>query len=126
MTDSPEPADASDDDRRDHNRQLTCVVAEIETEDKSSLALIRNVSRSGALLYVARQLPVDSPVELAIHTTADPRGKKIHATGTIVRRKALDIERTDLWHWEIGVQFDEPIAANDEELETLAQELGRR
>lgn len=114
----------SDNDRRGSDRRLTCVVAEVEASDKSALALIRNVSHSGALLYVARDLRVDDSVQMVIHTSADPEAKKIQASGTIVRREALDPARTDVWRWEIGVRFADEIDLDDAEIERITKRLG--
>ncbi len=126
MTEHEGAKGESADDRREHVRRLVCVVAEVETADKSALALIRNVSTSGALLFAARDLEVDARVELLIHTSSDPSAAKIHTSGTVVRRVALDPGRSDLWRWEIGVHFDEPLAGRDEELERISQRLQQR
>jgi hypothetical protein len=122
MTESEKPR-SEEDDRRRHDRRLTCVVAEVEAKDKSSLALIRNVSESGALLFTARELEIGWDVDLVIHTSSDPEAKKIHASATIMRREELDPERTDFWRWEIGVKFTEPLDADADELAAITKQL---
>lgn len=123
MSDSERPEGG--DERRGADRRLTCVVAEVETSDKSSLALIRNVSHTGALLFAARDLEVDDAVDLLIHTTSEPDGKKINASGTIVRREALDPARTDVWRWELGVRFSEPLDLDSDEIAAITKRLSK-
>lgn len=122
MADSEKP-ESSGSNRREHERRITCVVGEVETKDKSSLALIRNVSKSGALLFSARAFDVDSPIDLVIHTSVEPDALKISTSGTVVRCERLDPSRTDMWLCELGVHFDEPLDAEEEELAAITKSL---
>lgn len=124
MADSEIP-ESNGSDRRVHERRITCVVGEVETKDKSSLALIRNVSKSGALLFSARAFDVDSPIDLLIHTSVEPGSRKITTSGTVVRCEPLDPSRTDMWRCELGVHFDQPLDAEEEELAAITRSLSK-
>jgi hypothetical protein len=122
MTES-EKSRPDDDERRRHNRRLTCVVAEVEAKDKSSIALIRNVSESGAMLFTSRDLEIGWDVDLVIHTSSDPEGRKILAGATVMRREELDPSRSDFWRWRIGVKFSSPLDADADELAAITKQL---
>ena len=119
-------ADKGEKERRAHDRRLVCAVAEVESDDKASLALIRNISDSGALLLATRCLDVGEPLDLVIHTSSDPDGKKITTKGSVVRREAMDPDRTDLWRWQLGVEFDEALTGFDEELAAITKAIKRK
>jgi hypothetical protein len=118
-------AEPPESDRRTNDRRLVCAVAEIESVEKSSLALIRNVSEAGALLLSARSLEIGDEVELCIHTTSDPDGPKIVTRGQVVRRDPIDASRADLWRWQLGVRFFAPLEGCDEQLGHIAAQLRR-
>jgi hypothetical protein len=121
----PPQSQPPESDRRGRDRVLVCVAAEVETADKTSLALIRNVSASGALLLAARGIDVGEEVELCIHTTAQPDGPKIITRAEVVRREPLKSHRTDLWRHELGVRFLAPLEGYDEQLASLTAQLKR-
>jgi len=108
-------------DRRSHSRQLTCIPAHFESKnDSQDLALIRDVSVSGARLFTRLKVDAGLPVQLHLYlgTEADaPRP----VAGRIVRVDRRDPALADLWGWDVGVEFDAPITEYAEEIEQLCQ-----
>jgi hypothetical protein len=109
------------DERRNASRQLSCIPAHIGSkEDTPHLALIHDVSSTGALLFTRAQLEVDEEVTLSLYLSPDSAPPR-EASGKVVRvgRRALD--RADIWQWEVGVEFHEPIDEYQSEIEDLTE-----
>jgi hypothetical protein len=109
------------DERRAFTRQLTCIPAYFESRrDPKDLALIRDVSISGARLFTRLKLAVDDPVSLhlCLGQEADPPRK---ANGRVVRVDQRDPALSDVWGWEIGVEFDVAITPYADEIEDLCK-----
>jgi hypothetical protein len=113
--------DAKMEDRRSHSRQLTCIPAYFESKaDTQDLALIRDVSVSGARLFT--RLKVDEGLTVQLHLylgseTDEPRP----VAGHVVRVDRRDPALADLWGWDVGVEFDAPISQYAAEIEQLCQ-----
>ena len=107
-------------DRRSHSRQLSCIPASLGgTDEADGVAFIRDVSVTGARLYTRAKMELGAQVVLNLYL-ADSGGPR-QAKGRVVRVEPGDPQRFELWSWEIGVQFDEPITAYEKEIEELSR-----
>ena len=109
------------DDRRGFARQLSCIPAHFEsTSDSQDLALIRDVSVSGAKLFTRMKMAPDDPVTLHLYLGAEADEPKL-AKGRVVRVERRQPETADLWTWEVGVEFDVAITPYEKEIEELCK-----
>jgi hypothetical protein len=112
------------DERRAVSRQLSCIPAYVEAKDTQDegphLALIHDVSPAGALLFTRSELDMGEAVTLTLYLTPDQHPPRV-AAGKIVRVIRRPIERSDVWQWEVGVEFDESIEQYASEIEELTR-----
>jgi hypothetical protein len=108
-------------DRRNASRKLSCIPAHIESkqEDSALLALIHDVSSTGALLFTQAKLRIDEEVSLNLYLSPESEPPR-EATGKVVRVERRAIDRADVWQWEIGVEFHESIDQYASEIEDLS------
>lgn len=108
-------------ERRSSSRQLTCIPASFDSEDKShDLALICDASTTGARLYTRGELHLNEPVTLELFLgPAANEPRKVDARVVRVQRRASTV--SEIWPWEIGVEFNEPITAYQKEIEELCR-----
>ena len=87
--------------RRQRVRQLTCTPAGVQSPEKNRLALIRDASATGALLFSKSQFPVDTPLKITIRV--DNKGQP----DVLVDARVVRVERLndDFWTYGIGVIF---------------------
>lgn len=111
------------DERRTVERQIACYPAEVENAaGNRELALIRDVSVTGALLFLRRRPNEGDPVRLQLHLGAEGE-PGIDAAGSIVRVLMRDSGSRDLWRYSAAVHFDAPLDAYRAEIEALAERL---
>src|SRR5262245_37649821 len=96
-----------DSDRRGSTRHLACFPAHIlnAEDDSPRSALISDLSTSGALLMTRVRLDVGSPIKLTLYIAADTDDAPT-ATARVVRVEKRSIERSDVWPYNIAVEFD--------------------
>jgi PilZ domain-containing protein len=113
---SPPPSD-----RRGGERHLACFPAAIEREAGSQRsAMIHDLSVTGALLLVRREIPAGERVRLQLYILEDIN--KFHvASGKVVRGEPLADDAIGLWSHRIAVQFDEPITMYEAEINALTE-----
>jgi hypothetical protein len=108
-------------ERRSSFRQLTCIPAAFDSERSSrDLALICDASITGARLYTQGELELQEPVTLELFlgpASAEPR--KVEGKVVRVERRAATV--SEVWPWEVAVEFDEPITAYQKEIEDLCR-----
>jgi hypothetical protein len=108
-------------ERRASSRQLTCIPAHFESrQDPQDLALIRDVSTTGARLYTRAKVDIDETVTLHLYLgleSDEPR----KASGRVVRVDRRDPALADVWGWEIGVEFEAAITPYEKEIEALCR-----
>lgn len=108
-------------DRRTHSRQLTCIPASFESKaDSQDLALIRDVSVSGARLYTRLKVDAGHPVHLHLYLGGETDAPRVVA-GTVVRVERRDPALSDMWGWDVGVEFDTAISEYAAEIEALCE-----
>jgi len=107
------------DDRRTHSRQLTCIPAYFESQpDSQDLALIRDVSITGARLYTRLKLEPSHVVTLHLYL-GDEGSPPRKVIGRVVRVDRREASLSDLWGWDVGVEFEAPISVYEKEIEDL-------
>jgi hypothetical protein len=104
-------------ERRADERQLVVALAELaasERGDEAMSGLVRDISSSGAQLYVNRHLEVGVRVDVTFRFAIDGVDQLIRRDGEVVRSELLGAGRMGLWLRSIGLRFDEPLAEGEE------------
>ena len=108
-------------DRRSEPRQLTCIPAHVESTRASPLiALIRDVSVTGALLLTRCRLERGERLKLNLYMTGNAKEGR-PTRGRVARCERRSGDRADVWPWEVGVRFDEPISQYADEIKALTE-----
>jgi hypothetical protein len=111
-------------ERRLHVRHLVCIPAYLRrTTDRQRIALIRNISLSGALLLTRKELADGEPLDLSLHFGGIPPLIVHDTTAQVVRVESLEAERAGLWLHAAGVSFEQPLAEIEEHIRRVAARL---
>jgi hypothetical protein len=114
-------------DRRMDERHFACFPAHIQRPGGSTrMALIRDLSVSGALILTREKLDVGDEVVLNLYLT-DDMDQVRRAPARVVRTEPREGDRAEVWHHSIAVCFAEPLtdcAAEIAEIERRQAELG--
>jgi hypothetical protein len=125
--DGPPTPDERGGERRTDERHFACFPAHIQRPGGSTrMALIRDLSVSGAQLLTRARLTAGDAVELSLYL-ADDMDKVRRVSARVVRAEPRAGERAEVWHYTAAVQFDEPIedcAAEIREIAARQAELG--
>jgi hypothetical protein len=109
-------------ERRSSDRQLSCIPASFESkDDREDLALIRDVSDKGARIYTRTELAIGERVTLHLYLGGHSSASRA-ASGRVVRVDRREPPRSDVWRWELGVEFDAPITDLEPEIEELSRQ----
>lgn len=112
---------ASVEDRRTASRLIACIPAYLDSiHDEHDLALIRDVSTTGARIFTRTKLPIGLSVRLELYVRGDA-GTPSEVNGHVVRADRRDIAVSDVWPWEIAVEFEAPLKDSDREIEALSE-----
>jgi hypothetical protein len=108
-------------ERRVVARRIACIPAYLDSrKDVQELALIRDVSARGARLFTRTLLPNGLAVQLLLYIRGE-EAPPTQAGGRVVRSDRRELELSDVWPWEVGVEFDEPLEASQAEIEELSR-----
>lgn len=108
-------------ERRSSDRHLSCIPASFESqEDSQDLALIRDVSTKGARIFTRTELALGDRVTLHLYLGKQAESPR-SASGRIVRADRREPELSEVWRWELGVEFDVPITEYEKEIEDLTK-----
>jgi len=114
-----------DEDRRHAQRNIAFCAAEMDLPNAGSpvIALIHDISPTGALLLTATEVAVGT--ELGLRMQLSPRldDPTAVAHAKVVRSDRRRPEQAYVWSWQIAVLFGQRIAGLEHELEAL---LARR
>jgi len=109
----------SSDERRRAQRHYVCVPARVQPEDgNQKLALIENISVSGAALLTRSEPEVGESIHLALYfsgTGAEPRW----TWGSVVRVTPVDYA---IWKCRVAVAFEKPLDDCAAEILALAED----
>jgi hypothetical protein len=112
-------------ERRTATRKLSCIPAYVEAKAESPhLALIHDVSAGGALLFTRAKLDIDEELTLSLYLSPDESPPR-ETTGKVVRVERRALDRSDVWQWEIGVEFHQSISEFASEIEELTERQRR-
>jgi hypothetical protein len=107
-------------ERRVDERHFACFPAHIQRPGGSTrMALIRDLSVSGALLLTRERLKIGDAVELSLYLWEDTEQVR-KASARVVRVEPRTGERAEVWHHSAAVQFDEPLRECAAEIKDLA------
>jgi serine/threonine protein kinase len=105
-------------ERRAEERRISCIPASLAGSGSAKLSLIRNISRTGALLFTRIECLPGDRLELSLHFTEDDPGRPTAAQ--VVRVESAD---SPLWRSEVAVRFLEPL---DEFADRIAEAIARQ
>lgn len=107
-------------ERRVDERHFACFPAHIQRPGGSTrMALIRDLSVSGALLLTRERLQIGDPVELSLYLSEDMEAVR-KASARVVRVEKRAGARAEVWHHSAAVQFEEPLRDCEAEIKDLA------
>lgn len=99
---------------------MSCIPAYVETEGNSRrLAMIRDISTTGARLLVQEQWQPGEAVRLSLYLAEDPNEAR-PASGKVVRAERRTGTR-EVWGYQIAVEFDAPITEYSAEINALTE-----
>ena len=122
MTDDAPPRE-----RRRATRHIACFPAHIDVKEGAHVALIRNLSVTGALVLVSAEVQQDARVELSLYIVGAEMPSL--APGRVVRCEPREREAGDTaeWPFVLAIQFDSPLAHLEDEIAAIvAKEAARR
>ena len=113
-------------ERRVGERHLACFPAALQRPDgEQRPSIIRDLSESGALLFVrTTKIAVGDVVKLDLFIAEDTATSR-PATGRVVRAEALVPGEVGPWLRRVAVQFDAPLTMYAEEIEAFAARAER-
>lgn len=125
MADSERPPDSAQRARlRGTPRRLTCIPATLQREhDAQSVAVILDVSVSGVRVAARTRYDVGESLELGLYFTEDGKIPRA-ARGRVVRVEERPAEVSDVWRWDVGVEFDAPIQEYEDEIRRFTERVG--
>lgn len=102
-------------------RHFACFPAHLKRPGGSlRMALIRDLSVSGALLFTRELLHVGDPIQLDLYLADDITLVRT-ASARVVRVEARSVDRSEVWHHSAAVRFDEPLRDCEAEIKDLAE-----
>jgi len=108
-------------DRRVQPRHLACFPVHAKVDESGNrIAVIKDISVTGALLLTRSQFEVGDRMELSMYLTGDPDGELTVATGKVVRAERRPEEVSDLWGFSAAVRFDEPLVHLEDQIKAVA------
>jgi|SRR6185437_9642232 len=108
-------------ERRSGERHLACFPAHIVRSGGSTrMALIRDLSVTGALLLTRADLRVGEPIRLSLYLSEDAT-EALPASGHVVRFELRDAELAEVWHHTAAIHFDVPLREHEDAIKALAE-----
>ncbi|MBW2460604.1 MAG: PilZ domain-containing protein [Deltaproteobacteria bacterium] len=103
--------EVAEDERRRARRRFTTLPVRIDTTTRPDrLAIIRNVSRTGALLATRSRFRIGAKAVLLFKTEA--KGKRSAVEARIVRLELNSHDGTGLWPYLAAVSFETPLESS--------------
>ncbi len=87
--------------RRVATRRITCVAVGVEVKNTQQLALIRDASTSGAMVFTRKALAPGEALTIAIRFESQSEG--VEVAGKVVRAEKL---KDGFWSYAIAVRFE--------------------
>jgi hypothetical protein len=115
----------SDDDptnpheRREDPRHFACFPAHFQRPGGSiRMALIRDLSVTGALLLTRERPEVGDDIKLSLDLTEGMEDARV-VQGRVVRVESRTADRAEVWHHSVAVHFDEPLYDCESEIREI-------
>jgi hypothetical protein len=116
MSDSERP-----EERRAEARHFACFPAHVQRPGGSTrMALIHDLSVTGALLLTRERLQEGEPIRLSLYL-ADDTELALHASACVLRVTPRPAGRDEVWHHSVAVIFDAPLHQHEAEIKALAE-----
>ena len=110
------------DERRASPRHAASLAGELETpQGKSAIAITRDVSASGLLVFTRLRLDAGMPVKLLVLW----KDEQLTLHGTVLREQALDPNESTLWRSKVAIKIDPADAGLAKIFAALAEEQPR-
>jgi PilZ domain len=107
-------------ERRVDERHFACFPAHIQrTGGSTRMALIRDLSVSGALLLTRERLAVGDDIRLDLYLREDGEGVRT-AAARVLRVEPRGEGLDEVWHHTVAVQFADPLGDCEAEIKDLA------
>jgi len=107
-------------ERRGSERHFACFPAHIERPGGSTrMALIRDLSVTGALLLTRTKLAVGEEIRLSLYLSEDVTEAR-PAAGKVIRTEPRSGDRAEVWHHTVAVHFTEPLQDCEDQIKDLA------
>jgi hypothetical protein len=110
------------DERRASPRHAASLAGELETpQGKSAIAITRDVSAAGLLVFTRLRLDAGMPVKLLVLW----KDEQLTLHGTVLREQALDPNESTLWRSKVAIKIDPADAGLAKIFAALAEEQPR-
>jgi PilZ domain len=107
-------------ERREDERHFACFPAHIQRPGGSTrMALIRDLSVSGALLFTRVRVEVGDEIRLNLYLSEDMTDVR-PAVAHVVRSVPRTADRAEVWHHSVAVRFATPLLDCEAEIKDLA------
>lgn len=91
------------DERRASPRHTAHLAGELETDQgKSAIAITKDVSAGGLLIFTRMRLPVGTPIKLLVLW----KDEQITLSGSVLREEAVDPHESTLWRSKVAIAID--------------------
>ena len=91
------------DERRASPRHTAHLAGELETsQGKSAIAITKDVSAGGLLIFTRMRLEVGTPVKLLVLW----QDEQITLTGSVLREQGVDPHESTLWRSKVAIGID--------------------
>jgi hypothetical protein len=110
----------SDQERRGEPRHFACFPAHVQRPSGSTrMALIHELSITGALLLTRSTLEVGEEIRLSLYLSEDTTDART-AVARVLRIAPRDADHAEVWHHSVAVQFTEPLRDCEPEIAAIA------
>ena len=105
------------DERRASPRHTAHLAGELETsQGKSAIAITKDVSAAGLLIFTRMRLEVGTPVKLLVLW----KDEQLRLSGSVLREQSVDPHESTLWRSKVAIGID----PNDPGLAKIFAALG--
>lgn len=110
-------------ERRSENRELRLIPTSIQEQGDrvEHVAIVHDASAHGVTLYTREPHTIGERLLLELQT--DPHSSGLPASGRVVHCERRDLDRSDLWTWQLGMELDTSLAVYETEIEALTAKL---
>ena len=122
----PESEEAlTDSERRTHPRKLVCMAAHLEVSgrDEPHMAIVRDVSVTGALLLTRTKPDVGEVVDLQLFPGIDGGPDELGVRAKTIRVQPVDRNERGIWRYRVALEFEDDLKEHEGLIDELASKL---